>query len=469
MLVLALILIGFTFPGSMPENPAAAERYTVAQGGISQSHADRAPAEASGEMDHEHQILQFMVSIVLILIAAKFGGEIFERLGQPAVLGELLVGVGLGNVHLLGPTVFEALKTDVGIGIAAEVGVVLLLFQVGLETRLDEMKRVGISSLLVALLGVAAPMALGFVVGETLLPNHPPIVYGFLGATLAATSIGITARVMKDLGKTQTGEARIILGAAVIDDVIGLIILAVVSGLVVAAERGAHAAISPVSVSVIVLKAVAFFAVAILLGRFGARPALNTLSRMRVHGVLLAASIGMCFTLAAVAGWLGLAPIVGAFAAGLVLEPSHYRRFTRRGERSVDELIAPIADLFVPVFFVLMGLSVDLRHFASPKALGLAGALFVAAMVGKLVCGIGITQKGINRMIVSVGMIPRGEVGLIFASVGARHYLQGEPVIDAVTYSAIVAMVMLTTLITPIWLKSLFTKAHARKHGAAAG
>jgi len=133
-------------------------------------------------------------------------------------------------VHLLGPTVFEALKTDVGIGIAAEVGVVLLLFQVGLETRLDEMKRVGISSLLVALLGVAAPMALGFVVGETLLPNHPPIVYGFLGATLAATSIGITARVMKDLGKTQTGEARIILGAAVIDDVIGLIILAVVSG-----------------------------------------------------------------------------------------------------------------------------------------------------------------------------------------------------------------------------------------------
>jgi Kef-type K+ transport system membrane component KefB len=135
----------------------------------------------------------------------------------------------------------------------------------------------------------------------------------------------------------------------------------------------------------------------------------------------------------------------------------------------VDELIAPIADLFVPVFFVLMGLSVDLRHFASPKALGLAGALFVAAMVGKLVCGIGITQKGINRMIVSVGMIPRGEVGLIFASVGARHYLQGEPVIDAVTYSAIVAMVMLTTLITPIWLKSLFTKAHARKHGAAAG
>ncbi len=469
MLVLALILIGLCFLSLGSEHPAAAERYSVAQGGISQSQADSEPAGTGGNLDHEHQILHFLASIVLILMAAKFGGEIFERLGQPAVLGELLVGVGLGNVHMLGPTVFETLKTDVGIGIAAEIGVVLLLFQVGLETRLDEMKRVSISSLLVAVFGVVTPMILGFVVGETFLPNHPPLVYGFLGATLAATSVGITARVLKDLGKTQTGEARIILGAAVIDDVIGLIILAVISGLVVAAERGAAAAISPLSVAAIVLKALAFFAVTSLIGRFGARPALNTLSKMRVNGVLLAASIGLCFTLAAVAGWLGLAPIVGAFAAGLVLDPSHYRRFTKRGERSVDELIAPIADLFVPVFFVLMGLSVDLRHFANPKALGLAGALLVAAMAGKLVCGLGITQKGVNRMIVSVGMIPRGEVGLIFASVGARHYLQGEPVIDAVTYSAIVAMVMLTTFITPIWLKSLFTGAHARKSGAATG
>lgn len=450
LLAAFFVVLAFVAPQSAgaPSSPGN-------QPGISQGPAEQAPAEAGHGAD-EHQIIQFMVSIVLILIAAKFGGELFERLGQPAVLGELLFGVMLGNVHILGPSVFEALKSDVGIGIAAEIGVILLLFEVGLETRLEEMKRVGLSSLLVAILGVVVPMVLGFVVGELLLPNHAPIVYGFLGATLAATSVGITARVMKDLQKTQTKESKIILGAAVIDDVIGLIILAVVSGIVVATETGASASISPLTVGTIILKAVAFFAVAIALGQFFARPFLNALSHMRVRGVLLAASIGICFSLAALAGWLGLAPIVGAFAAGLILEPSHYMRFTTRGERGVEEQITPIADLFVPVFFVLMGLRVDLQHFANPNALGLAAALTVAALAGKLVCGLGIVERGIRRMVVSVGMVPRGEVGLIFASVGARHVINGEPVVDAATYSAIVAMVMLTTLITPIWLKRLY-------------
>ncbi len=420
------------------------------------------PTDASHGVD----IVPFMASFLVILLAAKLGGEVFERFGQPAVLGELLLGVIIGNLTLIGIPGPEAIRSDQAIATAGELGVILLLFQVGLESRVEELRKVGVTSLLVALAGVVAPMALGWAVGHLMLPNHSTIVHIFLGATLSATSVGITARVMKDLHKTKTNESRIILGAAVIDDVMGLVILAVVSGLIESAGHSGGAHVSAESIVTIVTKAVAFLIGSIVLGQLLARPFFDLVSHMRVHGVMLTMSIVFCFGLAAVSASIGLAPIVGAFAAGLILEPSHYRRFASKGERPVEELVAPVAELFVPVFFVLMGLSVDLRYFANLNALGLAGALLVAAILGKLVCGLAVREGGVNRLVVSVGMIPRGEVGLIFASIGAKYMIGSERVVDAATYGAVVVMVILTTLITPVWLKALFSRQDKRTGGA---
>ncbi len=417
---------------------------------------------AGGAADSpSRQVIPFMLFIALILVAAKAGGEIFERIGQPAVLGELLSGVVLGNLGLVGIHGLDGLHTNEAVGVAAEVGAILLLFEVGLESRLEELAKVGLSSFLVACAGVIAPVLLGFAVGELMLSHEPRLVHAFLGATLAATSVGITARVMKDLGKTRSKEARIILGAAVIDDVLGLVILAVVSGLIAAAAHGGGG-VSAGGVLIIVSKAAVFLAGAVGAGYWLARPLLATMAKMRVRGVLITASIALCFLLASISGLLGLAPIVGAFAAGLVLDPPVYHGYTRRGERPLEEQLRPVTDVFVPVFFVLMGLKVDLRSFADVHALGLAGALILAAVIGKMVCGWSTLEKHLNRMIVSVGMIPRGEVGLIFASIGGTLKVAGEPVISASTYSAVVMMVMVTTLITPVWLKTLFSRQDKR-------
>lgn len=428
--------------------------------------AIHAAAEPPAQDAHGADIVPFMASFLVILLAAKIGGEIFERFGQPAVLGELLLGVVIGNLTLLGFKAPEAIRSDQAIAIAAELGVILLLFQVGLESRVEELRKVGITSFLVAVAGVVVPMVLGWAVGLVMLPNHSPLAHVFLGATLAATSVGITARVMKDLHKTQTHESKIILGAAVIDDVLALVVLAVVGGLIEAANQGGGAGLSTGAVMLIVVKAGLFLAGSIVLGQLLARPFFDLVSHMRVHGVMLTMSIVFCFGLAALSAAIGLAPIVGAFAAGLILEPSHYHRFTSKGERPVEELVEPVADIFVPVFFVLMGLSVDLRYFANLDALELAAALLIAAVAGKMVCGLVVRSPGVNRMVVSVGMVPRGEVGLIFASIGARYMIGSERMIDSATYAAVVIMVILTTLITPVWLKALYSR---EDRGSGAG
>src|SRR5690242_43351 len=193
---------------------------------------------ASGAGAHVDPVASVVLHLAVILVAAKLGGEVATRVGQPAVLGELLAGVALGNASLLGAGVLDALKTDPALDLLSGLGVLLLLFEVGLESTVRDMLRVGPSALLVALLGVAAPFGLGWGVGRLLVPGAGPYVHAFLGAALSATSVGITARVLQDLGRSQTAEARVILGAAVIDDVLGLVILAVVSGVVAAAGRG---------------------------------------------------------------------------------------------------------------------------------------------------------------------------------------------------------------------------------------
>ncbi len=408
-------------------------------------------ADASGGAGPADPVATLALWLVVILLSAKLGGDVAVRIGQPAVLGELVVGVAIGNLGLAGFSGFEPIKTDPFVDIFARVGVLVLLFEVGLESTIGQMMKVGGSALLVATLGVITPFALGWGVGVWLLPAHGPYVHAFLGATLTATSVGITARVLKDLGRSQSNEGRIILGAAVIDDLFGLVILAVVTGIIAAADRGGT--LAPIDVLWTLGKAAGFLALAIGLGLRFSPGLFSVASRLRAHGVLLAVSLSFCFLLSWFASLIGLAPIVGAFAAGLVLENAHYRDFVDRGEHSLEELIHPIASFLVPIFFVLMGIRTDLRSFAQPGVLGLAAALIFVAILGKQACAFGVIGKGIDRLAVGIGMIPRGEVGLIFANIGLTLSVGGRPIVDEATFSAVVMMVIVTTMVTPPALK----------------
>ncbi len=399
-----------------------------------------------------------MIVLAIIICAAKIGGEVLGRLGQPPVLGELLIGVILGNLGLFGFTLLDPLKTNDVIRVVAEIGAILLLFEVGIESDLMQLLAVGWSSLLVATLGVIAPMILGCLVSLQLMPEAGWLSHLFVGGTLTATSVGITARVLKDLGRANTKEARIILGAAVADDVIGLIVLAVVSGLVTAAKEGAGSSTSWTSVAWILAKAAIFLTVAVVAGRLWSQRAFIYAAKLQVPGALLALCICFCFAVATLSALVGLAPIVGAFAAGVVVEEAHYRPFLDRGERRIEELLFPINTLLVPVFFVLMGLRVDLRSFASGPVLGFAALITAVAVIGKQICGLGVLDRGVDRIVVGVGMIPRGEVGLIFAGMGSTLMLGGHPVLPQATFSALVLMIMLTTFVTPPLLKAVFER-----------
>lgn len=401
------------------------------------------------------KVTQAMLVIALIVVAAKVGGELAVRLGQPPVLGELLAGVVMGNLGLLGLTAMDPLKNSEPLAVLAEIGAVLLLFEVGVESDLKELLAVGWSSLLVAVLGVVAPMALGYWVCLWMLPNAHWLTHLFVAGTLTATSVGITARVLKDLGVAATREARIILGAAVADDVMGLVVMAVVSGLAAAASKGTGS-VDMAGAVLIIAKAAGFLAFAVVAGRLWSQRAFGWASRLRVPGALIGLCICFCFVMASLASLAGLAPIVGAFCAGVVLDEVDYKEFSDRGERKVEELLQPITALVVPVFFVMMGLHVDLRGFGEPGVLGLAGLITLVAVVGKQVCGLGVVDKGVNRLAVGIGMIPRGEVGLIFASLGTTVLVGGQPAVSGQVFSALVLMVILTTLMTPPLLKFAF-------------
>lgn len=314
--------------------------------------------------------------------------------------------------------------------------------------------------MLVAVLGIVAPLILGYGVSVFFLPADTAwYVHLFAGATLAATSVGITARVLKDLKKMDTKEARIILGAAVVDDVLGLIILAVVSGLVKSIGSANGGGVSATEILKIVGTSVAFLGLAVVAGRMFAGKVLEFGSRAKVAGLPIVLSICYCFLMAALAETFGLAAIVGAFAAGLVLDDTFFKGYDSMREKKIEEVVAPISSIFVPVFFVLMGLKVDLRSFGSISVLQFAAGLSIAAIVGKQICSLGILEKGLNRWVVGVGMIPRGEVGLIFAGIGASLMVGTVPVFSPETFSAMVVMVMVTTLATPPLLKALFSKA----------
>ena len=397
-----------------------------------------------------------LAGLAVIFVVAKVGGEIFERMNQPAVLGELIAGIAVGSLALVGVREVDALRNHGVINALAEIGVIILLFEVGLESNLGEMLEVGWSSLLVATAGVIAPFFLGWGVSYYFMPQEATLVHIFIGATLCATSVGITARVLRDLGRLQTRESRIILGAAVIDDVMGLLILAVVAGAIRATAAGGTLALY--DVAVIAGKSVAFLVGAILVGQFLVPHLFRGAGRFRSRGVLLTMALAFCFLLAWAAAVVGLAPIVGAFAAGLVLDEAHFENFNRRGEQKLEHLLAPVSVVLVPVFFVLMGMKVDLSAFRRTELLGFAAALTVAAVIGKQVCSLAVVERGVNRLSVGLGMIPRGEVGLIFAGIGASLTLPDalgnpHPVIGPATFGAVVIMVIVTTLVTPPALK----------------
>jgi Kef-type K+ transport system membrane component KefB len=390
-------------------------------------------------------IARFLLALAAILVAAKLFGELAERIGQPAVLGELVAGVLLGG-SVLGVVPSEGVPGEL-VHVLAELGVLLLLFEIGLETDLKEMFRVGPASLAVALVGVVVPFGLGFAYWAYV--PHPASGEGdlitsaiFVGATLTATSVGITARVLSDLGRMGTQEARIIIGAAVIDDVLGLVILSVVSGV------AAGAAVSVLGVLRTLLVAVGFLVVAVLVGRFLVPRLFDLVVRMRVRYVLLVFSIAFALGLSSIAALAGSALIIGAFAAGLILSGTN--QFD-----TIEHEVRPVASIFAPIFFVSVGASVNLRLLdpSSPTARGtlvVAGALVAIGSVGKLVAGWAAPWVRFRRLVVGVGMVPRGEVGLIFAEIGRRSGVLSEEV-----FGAVLLMVMATTFVAPPGLKAL--------------
>ncbi len=414
------------------------------------------PAEGQEAAEEKKEIVSVLFGLILFIVVAKLGGDLMERIHQPAVLGELILGVVVGNLVLFGIHTFEFLKHDQFIEILSEIGVIILLFEVGLENNLKEMLSVGTSAFLVATAGVVTPFLLGWGVAAVFLPNEPVYIHIFIGATLTATSVGITARVIKDIKKINTKEAKIILGAAVIDDIMGLVVLAIVTGLISAADTGQG--INSLSVLFIVFKAVAFIVGALVIGvKVMPRIFLAALN-LKGQGILLTIALAVCFGLAGTAELIGLAGIVGAFAAGVIMEKVHYRGFLERGDHTLEELIYPISIFLVPIFFVRMGLMVDLSTFGNMNVLLFATILTIVAIIGKQACSIGIMEKGLNRLSVGIGMIPRGEVGLIFAKIGHGLTVGGLAVVSDATYSAVVIMVIVTTLVTPPFLKRSLLK-----------
>src|SRR4030066_2590635 len=427
-----------------------------------------------GGGEHGSNIAVIFLWIAIILILAKVSALV-ERVGQPAVLGEILMGICLGNLPLLGIYFFAPMVSNEIMHFLAELGVVILLFYIGMESSVESMVKVGAQSFLVATIGVVVPFILGaYVAGPLLMPGLSSNAYLFLGATLTATSVGITARVLKDIGKSQTSESRIIIGAAVINDVMGLLILAVVSAIVF------KGSVSMGEMGIILAKAIIFLIGAVLigmplapfLGKFFSK--INTGVGMKFALVI---SFGLVF--AYLASVVGLAPIVGAFAAGLILKPVHFKAFDNpeivkeleevvsgaesRGafvskidgivathsEKHAEDFVDHLGHFLVPIFFVITGMQVKLEAFMDINIVLISLGLFVAAVIGKIVAGLGC-GKGVNKWVVGVGMIPRGEVGLIFANIGKSLGVMVENV-----FSAVVVVIMLTTLVTPPVLAAL--------------
>mgnify|MGYP005845986915 CR=1 FL=1 len=425
------------------------------------------PAVYAASAGHsDHYVLLF--GLATILVAAKVF-HIIERVKQPPVLGELTAGIVLGNLVLFGFNGMIPVFSNETIKFLAELGVIVLLFQIGLESNVKELTKVGVTSLLVALVGGLLPFAIGaFLVSPLLIPDAALPTHLFIGASLAATSVGITARVFKDADQMQSKFAKIVIGAAVLDDILGLILLSMVATM---AEYGA---ITLEQFAEVTLESIGFLVISIFVGQLIAPWLSKFFSVLNTGaGTKLTLSLAFCLVYAGIAQAFGLEAILGAFAAGLVLDPVHFAKFqaphvvkdirsvlstastTMKQKidqvldhhiaKSVDDLIEPVAYFLVPIFFVVTGSQVELSSLFTVQTVLLASVLTVVAVATKFSAGI-FAPKGM-RSIVGLAMVPRGEVGLIFASIG-----RGLGVLDASQFSVIVLTVLLTTLIGPTLL-----------------
>ena len=415
-----------------------------------------------------------LLSLVVIYLASKIGGELSNRVGLPPVLGELVGGVIVG-VSALDLLVFpegggnasnsvimnfiqataglnqqEAVATFAAqsevISVLAELGVVILLFEIGLESNLKELMAVGIQATVVAVVGVAVPFAAG-TVGLMTFFGISAVPAIFAGAALTATSIGITSKVLSELGSLSSKEGQIILGAAVIDDVLGIIVLAVVASLAKTGE------IDVTNVIYLIISATGFLLGAILLGNVFNKSFVAVVERLKTRGELVIPALIFAFVMAYLAAAIHLEAILGAFAAGLVLDETDKRR-------ELEKQVVPIADMLVPIFFVTVGAKTDLGVLnpaipSNREGLAIASFLIVIAIIGKVVTGLAVFgQPGINRLAIGVGMIPRGEVGLVFAGVGSASGALSKPL-----EAAIIMMVILTTFLAPPLLRFVFPQA----------
>ncbi len=379
---------------------------------------------ATGSVD----LARLLLDLLVVIVAAKLASEVCEQLRVPTVVGEIVAGV------LVGPSVLGLVELDGARGVSlemiAEIGVLLLLVEVGMQMDLAGLGRVGRASLLVAVVGVAVPFATGTFAGLGFGESAETSI--FVGAALTATSVGITARVLGDLRALATTEARVVLGAAVADDVIGLIILTVVVKVVTGDGVTVTTVLSTTGI------ALGFLVLAGAVALVAVPPALDAIHRWSRSGTTLTvASLVLVLALATLADAANLAFIIGAFIAGLALGRSHH-------QAQVAADLNSVGTFFIPVFFVLIGVNADLEAMLRPNVLAIAGVLTVVAVLGKLVSAVGAAGLHADRLMIGVGMIPRGEVGLIFASIGLS-----EGVIDDELYGALLVVVLLSTLITP--------------------
>jgi Kef-type K+ transport system membrane component KefB len=451
---------------------------------------------------HADPIAPVILGVTGILFFAVIGRFAARNMHQPSVLGELLMGILLGNlgywlgmdfIEVLreGPAIFEmvdltlsgepiqqaaidalgvetapailailhgpggAALTQIAhtVDVFSRYGVIFMLFLIGLETSLGELKQVGPASLRVAIIGVAMPFILGFVMARLLMPELSISVDLFVAATLGATSVGITARVLRDLGQSHSLEARVVLGAAVIDDILGLVMLAIVSGIIVSGV------FDPWNAAIVIILASLFLVVAFSIGPMFLRFTIKMVRHLDIIEAKMFISFLFVMVLAWFANLVGLATIVGAFAAGVILHDAYFYHWGKIDEHqfSIRDLIAPLEVILVPIFFVLMGIQVKLETFIDMHVVLMAGGLILAAIIGKIISGIGAERKT-NRLAVGVGMMPRGEVGLVFASIGKSLEVFSDEL-----FSALVLMVIVTTLLTPPLLKlTLFNSKRKR-------
>lgn len=372
----------------------------------------------------EHSFPHLLAVLVALLVSTKLLGVLAQRIGQPAVVGELIAGV------ILGGSVFGILDPqDPVILSLSELGVLILLFEIGLHTDLKSLVRVGGEALTVALVGVALPFAFGYGAAALLgLSTVPSIV---AGAALTATSIGISARTLSDLGKLDTAEGQIVLGAAVLDDIVGLVILSVVSSLV------GGVALSLGGITVTTSIAIGFVAAALVLGNFLVPPVFRAIATIEASGVLGVAGLAFAFLLALLAARVGSATIIGAFSAGLVLHATPQRQ-------AIEKATTQLGHFFVPIFFASVGAAIELRTLGDGKVLAVGAALIAVGVVGKFVAGYAPFWFKGKKSLIGIAMIPRGEVGLIFARMGLAT-----GALTSQLYSAIAMMVLVTTFITP--------------------